>query len=667
MSYYIQPLLSSNTFGEFMNRINDVIDEFNLANSVFQPNVMVRFDSSGSLSANTIDTSAISFSGYTINSIQQSFFTNNHNTLATSKAIYDLLTGGTALRLKLKANSINFGDGYELDQVLQVPDMVQSRYVSNYDKPITANAIYELLGGVRHPHNSFDLKPRQITLPGSDGAIYRFKHDFSDVSHSVVVSAKAIEDWLSGSGSPLDLKLGSLDFREAGSNKVIRIANNFVTHNDDETLITAKGIYELVGGADKDIRTLEGTSLKIKTHLIDSIRDDFTLIQSNTLPSTLAVQNYLGSGNYDLEIQANNIFLNYNVTANTGNISEDLFVGGHLFVGNTVNIANSLTVPYLSSKEFFLSNTANLFEITINAISRDILSLDDHTLATTNAIHKFLGSGNVESVSANTLFTLAGYSVNAITYMIDAANTNNTTIATTGAIYDLLTGAVVSVPPLPISANTFSFPGAGPGGNVVVNSIATDFTTINDTTLVTANAVYNLLTDNSLSARLNSLSIQGGQVVTDITTLITASTTNHNTLATTEAIKFLVDNNLSSGSAVISADEIAANDLEVKNLFTRVIETGGTLTGESLAQQTFSDYSDLGYMGGPYVYSAAIEAYEEKDLNSSVILLGEGGSSGTGASDQQGEARTIKIIAGGTNLTVNSFGVFINGAPVVTS
>ena len=102
MSYYIQPLLSSNTFGEFMNRINDVIDEFNLANSVFQPNVMVRFDSSGSLSANTIDTSAISFSGYTINSIQQNFFTNNHNSLATSKAIYDLLTGGTALRLKLK-------------------------------------------------------------------------------------------------------------------------------------------------------------------------------------------------------------------------------------------------------------------------------------------------------------------------------------------------------------------------------------------------------------------------------------------------------------------------------------------------------------------------------------------------------------------------------------
>jgi len=661
MSYYIQPLLSSNTFGEFMNRINDVIDEFNLANSVFQPNVMVRFDSSGSLSANTIDTSAISFSGYTINSIQQNFFTNNHNSLATSKAIYDLLTGGTALRLKLKANSINFGDGYELDQILQVSDMLQSRFTYNYNKPITANAVFEILDGVRHPHNSYAISPKYIALPSSDGQIYRFKHNFSDVSHSVIVSAKAIKDWLSGSGSPLDLKLGSLDFREPGSNKVIRIANNFVTHNDDETLITAKGIYELVGGADKDIRTLEGTSLRIKTHLIDSIRDDFTLIQSNTLPSTLAVQNYLESGNYDLEIQANNIFLNYEITANTGNINKDLFVG------NTINVANSLTVPYLSSKEFFLSNTANLFEITINAISRDILSLDDHTLATTNAIHKFLGSGNVESISANTLFTLAGYSVNAITRMIDAANTNNTTIATTGAIYDLLTGAVVSVPPLPISANTFSFPGAGPGGNVVVNSIATDFTTINDTTLVTANAVYNLLTDNSLSARLNSLSIQGGQVVTDITTLITPATTNHNTLATTEAIKFLVDNNLSSGSAVISADEIAANDIEVKNLFTRVIETGGTITGESLGQQSFSDYTDLGYVAGPYVYSSAIEAYEEKDLNSSVILLGEGGTSGTGASDQQGEARTIKIIAGGTNLTVNSLGVFINGAPVVTS
>ncbi len=632
---YIEPLFPANTFNEWLITINELVSEINTANSTGTPGALARYNSANSLVLEQVDLTELSMGGATANQIHTDFNTNNHNSLVTSKAIYDLLTGGSALRLDLNVNSIEFDDGIKYSSVVQ--DFMDP--ADDYDQLFTANSMIDYLSGARHYNNQLNLHATSLTLGGHQ--VYEISTTFNVVSHTRIPTLQSIRDWLNGvTGTPPNISLNQLTL---GGHSITQIAQDFNTL-DHNTIVTAKAINDYLGGLDDDIRTLEGISLRIQGHTVDSIRDDFDVILGNTLPTTLAVSNYLQSGDYTLNIQAN-----------TGTFDQ---VSTNTFFSNNIVANNVTTFSDISSNTFTLSGN------TINSIALDIDTINDHSLPTPNAIHKFLGSGNVESISANTLFTLAGYSVNAITRMIDAANTNNTTIATTGAIYDLLTGAVVSVPPLPITANTISFPGAGPGGNVVVNSIATDFSTINDTTLVTANAVYNLLTDVSLEAQFKSLRLENGQVVNDIATAITPVTTNHNTLATTAGIKDYVDNAFTSGSAVIDAAVVTSTDIETANLFAAYIVAGGLVRGESVGQQSYSAYVDDGYVEGPYMFTTAIEPLLERDALGSAILLGSGGATGAG---ELGEAQTIKVIAGGTILTVNALGVFINGAPVVTS
>lgn len=632
---YIEPLFSANTFNEWLITINELVSEINTANSTGTPGALARYNSANSLVLEQVDLTELSMGGATANQIHTDFNTNNHNSLVTSKAIYDLLTGGSALRLDLNVNSIEFDDGYKYSSVVQ--DFMDP--TDDYDQLFTANSMIDYLSGIRHFGNRLDLHASSLTMGGHQ--VHEISTTFNVVSHTRIPTLQAIRDWLNGvTGTPPNILLNQLTL---GGHTVTKIATDFVTL-DHNTLVTTQAINDYLGGLDDDIRTLEGISLRIHGHTIDSMRDDFDIILGNTLPTTLAVSNYLQSGDYTLNIQAN-----------TGTFDE---VSTNTFFSNNI-VANNVTAfSNISSNTFTLSGN------TINTIALDIDTVNDHSLPTPNAIHKFLGSGNVESISANTMFTLAGYSVNAISYVIDSANTNNTTLATTSGIYNLLTGATASVPPLPITANTISFPSAGPGGNVVVNSIATDFTTINDTTLVTANAVYNLLTDISLEAQFKSLRLENGQVVNDIATAITPATTNHNTLATTAGIKDYVDNAFTSGSSVIDAAVITSSDIETANLFAAYIIAGGLVTGESVGQQSYSDYVDDGYVEGPYMFATTIEPLRERDALGSAILLGTGGATGAG---EVGEAQTIKVVAGGTILTVNATGVFINGAPVVTS
>lgn len=640
---YIQPLLSANTFGEWLISINTLIGELNSANSIASPGKLARYNSANSLVLEQVDLTELSMGGATANQIYTNFNTNNDHSLVTSKAIYDLLTGGSALRLDLSVNSIEFNDGVKYSSVVQ--DFMNPN--ENYDQFFTANSMIEYLHGIRSAGMS--LRPKFDAITVANKYISDIITNFNTVSHTLIPTSKAIVDWLEGSGGPpLNIALGKLVVN--GTQPITKIATSFTTPLDHDTLVTAKAINDYLGGLDDDIRTLEGKSLSINYHLIEQIRDDFDFIRSNTLPTTSAISNYLQSGNYTLKIKAN--------TGTFDQISTNTFFSNNIVANNNVWVGNNVTVlNNISSNTFTLSGN------TINSIAFDISTLNDYSLPTPNAIHKFLGSGNVESVSANSLFTLAGFSVNAITEVIDAGNTNNTTLATTSGIYNLLTGATASVPPLPITANTISFPGAGPGGNVVVNSIATDFTTINDNTLVTANAVYNLVTDQSLDAAFKSLQLELGQQVNQITTDVLAPTDNK-TLATTAAIKDYVDNAFTSGAAVIDAAVVTATDIETANLFAAYLVAGPLVTGESVAQQNYSQYLDDGYVEGPYVYTSTLEAVKEKDATSSVILMGEGGASGAG---ELGEAKTIKIVAGGTVLTVNALGVFVNGAPVVTS
>ena len=556
----IQTILSSNTFGEWKDTINDVIDQVNSANSVPVANVFIQYDSAGSFSANSVNLNELTL-GNTVNGIFQDFSINNHSSLVTSKAIYDLLTQGGA-SLKMSVGSIEFPGGVSITGV--VDDFPSSRPDNYYDNPITANGVFKLLESNR-PETLIDSHFNSFQL-GSSNKILRITNDFSTIDASTMATTMAIETYLKNDG----LALGVASIRISETERVSGIVNEFFFNSANvshDKLATTQAVKDFIGGVDTNIGTFEGQSLKIKGHLIDGYTNNLLPINSNTVPTTLGVNTFL--------------------TNSTANIN-----------------ANSVVANTTTSQNTLCLNTFTLSGVAINAISLDLSTLNDSTFATTNAIVNYFSSGGAESVSANTV-TLQGYSVNSIANVIDAANTNVKTLATTQGIYDLISGGVASVPPLPITANTFSFPGNNNG--VVVNAIANVFDTANTNsrTLLTSEAVYEKLRDLSFEARLGRLRLATGTNVSAIHVALGVGTDDDDTLLTAKAIKDFVSSSLTAGVSSLGVDQVEANFVGSGRIETPLIQN--------------ASHSD----------NVTIEAF-------------------------------------GTELKVNALGVFINGAAIAT-
>ena len=557
----IQTILSSNTFGEWLVTINQVITENNSANSSVHPNILVRRDSQGSFSANTLTANSISLVN-TVNSITTDFFTNSHSSLATSKAVYDLLTGGSSKRLDLNINSVEFPDGSIVKEIIENYS-APSTY--DYDQPVTANAVIQMIEGRRNV--SIPLEPVVNSLRFRlGGFVNQVEDDFSSINMAVdgsktLVTAKAIENFLKTPTLDIHAKTLQID----NTQKVRRIATDFA-NIDDDTLATTKAINDYIGGVDNDIGTFEGTSLQIGTHTpVNKFTDDFTPIADTAVPTTLGVDFYLRGGLSQIN-------------------------------------ANSVEANTTTSKDALVSNSIVLFGVAINAISTDLSVLNDSTLATTNAIVSFLSSGGAQSVSANTV-TVSGFTINSIANIIDTANLNSNTLATTQGIYDLITGGSSS-PSLPVSANTLTFPGTS--GGVVVNSIADVLDAANSSanSLVTSEAVWDLLTNRTLNAKFNSLALFQGPAVNWIHQ--DAVVYNQTSLMTSEAIVNYVQDSFNSTTQTLQVGTVEA------------------------AQA----------MGSPKVETELI------------------------TTSTYGDNVTIEV--GGTELKVNALGVFINGAAIVT-
>ena len=233
---YIEPLLSANTFNEWLVTINELVSEINTANSTGTPGTLARYNSANSLVLEQVDLTELSMGGATANQIHTDFNTNNHNSLVTSKAIYDLLTGGSPIRLDLNVNSIEFDDGNKYSNVIS--DFLDPN--ENYDQLFTANSMIDYLHGIRAGLR-LDLKTDSLVLAGK--YIADIATDFHSITHTELPTTKAIADWLGGGGGPaINISLGELIVN--GTQPIKKIATSFTAPLDHDTLVTAKAIND---------------------------------------------------------------------------------------------------------------------------------------------------------------------------------------------------------------------------------------------------------------------------------------------------------------------------------------------------------------------------------------------------------------------------------------
>ena len=587
-------LLLSNTFGEWLITINNVIAENNNSSANGVSNTLTRFDANGSLTFNELNSNNVQLKvGPAINEVRTDFQQNNHTSVATTGAILELLTGSNSI-LPLRLESLRFGTSFD-----SVNAISKSFSASDPNTLLTSNAIYNFLTGTRTL--SFDLRSDSIRI-GSGPVITEIATTFSSIDNSTVPTTSAVSNYLS-SAATINLDLASLRLNTGQS--VNKIANNF-NSVDDTTLVTAKAVYNLVGGIDNDIGTIEGRSIDLgSTYVVNNFAIDFSTITHYSLPTVTAVKDFITSGNYSLDVSA-----------------------------------NSLTATNLHT------NAISIDGHTINSIRTDFNLLSNDELVTSNAVYNLLTDGNVvlNSQFSNThtsSISINGYSINAVANVINAANTNNHTLGTTQGIYDLLSGGVTTVPPLPISANSFSFPGGT--GNTSVNSIATNFSSINDNSLVTANAVYNLLTDGSvnLAVDFDSITLVNGVTVNGIATAITTANTNDYTLATTKA----VHDTIGSGVGNITVAQVETNDL-----YSFQVSLGNYAFGRSTAQNAAS--AGTATLATPWVYTSTLEAYDQKNASGTGIILSANSSSPAG---ETVAANNIAFFTGGSiRLKVNN-------------
>ena len=364
---------------------------------------------------------------------------------------------------------------------------------------------------------------------------------------------------------------------------------------------------------------------------VSDIVHNFLLINNDLLPTVKAVNdrifNVLTSGSHTV-----------NLIANTGNFTESLVTDDArsntanvdvLLIANNINVTNTISLNNLNAN-YITANVVDMKTLVfdnfvVNTVHSNFSAINDETLVTSNAIYNLITDG---TVSINSVFTstetqtlvLKSNSVNNIVNIIDTNNIDDKTLATTIAIYDLISGNNTSVPSVPLSANTLQFPNGNP--NVSINSISSDFSTINDNTLVTANAVYNLLVDGQIpiNSKFTSLTLENGETVNGIFDSLTTANINSYSLATTEA----VHNGLTNGSIAAFFREI-----EVANLFSEFVSINNLNYLDSVSQNTSAERLQ-GSLVSPYVYTAAIEAYAEKDATSTGILFGNRGASPAG-------------------------------------
>jgi hypothetical protein len=656
---YIPQLLLANTFGEWLNTINDVIAENNNSTANGTPNTLTRYDANGSLEFNELKVFDLQLkSGPVIQEIRTDFTQNNDTSLCTTKSVYDLVSGATSVIVPVKAKTLTFGTSG-----LYVNTISTSFGPLDNKTLVTSNAVYNLLNGIRTVPIAFNTDTLQF---GTGLVINAIADDFSTIDSNTVATTNAVYNLLTDGAISLNtvfnnLKLGS------GPN-IDKIVTNFTnTPPDDTSLVTALAVYNLVGGPDNNITTLEGVSLELSSgNKVTDIVHNFMFINNDLLPTTKAVNdrifNVLTSGTHTINLIANTGNFTESLTAddihaNTANV-DVLLIANNINVTNTLSI-NNLTANYITANVVDMQ-TMIFDDLVVNNVHTDFSTINDETLVTSNAIYNLITDGDVSinSVFNSTetqTFILNGNTVTNVVSAINNTNINQNTLATTVAIYDLISGNNTTLPSVPLSANTLQFPGGDP--NVSINSISTDFSTIDDNTLVTANAVYNLLTDGQIpiDSKFTSLTLENGVTVNGIFDSFTTANINSYSIATTAAI----ENGLTNGSIAAYFREI-----EVDNVFCQFISVNNLNYLDSISQNTSSERLQ-GSIVTPYVYTSAIEAYNEKDATSTGILFGDRGASPAGETIS---STTTAIFANGNiQLKIEDGSINAISNPIITT
>ena len=145
----IPHIIITDTFGDWQDTVNDIIDDLNAATANAIPSRLLRYNDLASLNANNIHTNSIQTHTLTVNNspiidyLSLDFANIDNNSLTTPSSIYHFLVGNTAHYLPLKASTIQINDSQLIDNVATEIN----QYTHNDTSLVTIKAIHDYLSG----------------------------------------------------------------------------------------------------------------------------------------------------------------------------------------------------------------------------------------------------------------------------------------------------------------------------------------------------------------------------------------------------------------------------------------------------------------------------------------------------------------------------------------
>lgn len=190
----IPHIIITDTFGDWQDTVNDVIDDLNAATANAISNQILRYNDTASFHANNIHTNTIETNTLTVNNspiidyLSLDFANIDNNSLTTPRSIYHFLVGNTAHYLPLKVSTIQIANGQLIDNVATEIN----QYTHNDNSLVTIKALHDYLSG--NTLTELNLPLNSSTLQIEDGpVIISIDTNFNSVGDDRLVTSAAVK------------------------------------------------------------------------------------------------------------------------------------------------------------------------------------------------------------------------------------------------------------------------------------------------------------------------------------------------------------------------------------------------------------------------------------------------------------------------------------------
>lgn len=319
----IEELIITNTFGEWLETVNEIIDDANLATANGTSNLLLRYDNHGSFVANTITSNGLNANDYitlngssNITSISQDFGNIDNHTIPTTHSIYHYLIGNTGHTLPLHVSSLQINNTEIISSISNTVNL----HTLNDATLLTVQGIHDYLSG--NSLSIIDLPLHSTTLQINNGpSIMSIDTDFTTVGDDRLATSAAIKEHvtdringlINGANGAFDT-LGEIETAILNNVGTIdTILNNLTTKVTKPSFTTASNEYLKWDGTELQKSVVDLTPYTLKPTTISPIGkyltwDGSVFVHSDIDPDYhIHAQHALLAGNTSQHFSANTL------------------------------------------------------------------------------------------------------------------------------------------------------------------------------------------------------------------------------------------------------------------------------------------------------------------------------------------------------------------------